>query len=834
MCEAMDCSTVLASLSRHINCLSDSNRATRKRALESIRKVLFPADTSLASDVLHDVLVELIKPLLKLVSDPVEKCRELTVGLLRQCLCHVTSPEAFLPYIIPVLEQRLGQQEILEPSEELRLECVEFMDEVIAASGKNITPYLNGIVTVLVRTIPDPYPEVKKLSCRCSSRVAKLVPEHFHMQSESLIKPLLLSISHQHARVRTEVVLCIGAVIQYGNGKSVEDVVSHFAQRLFDHSPLVREAVIQVVGNWLLDLLDRYSFHHRLLPLLLTGLMDEVPEIQAKTEALWHDVGLKYESENEKDLKDKQDFAAADPVHYPAGMERPNLGCRTLVYQNFSRIVSGLIRDLTDWVVETRIKSAQLLYVLMLNEEENITQHLSKILPGLFKACGDDEKVVGEYVVKSAELIGCFVGPDTWCPMVIHAIEAAQSHGSLMVLSGIIRGSPTNKLNPVLTDVTKTLADPKVCQLGDASVQIALVSCVHALISVTEKEHIENHSQEIFTILVTLLALSKTESVSEMAKKLLDDLGASLGLSSSGVLFETHTRATLEHLVADHEQWTRHSSERLIFDRLLMEAGPVTGSVLDLVIPVLQANLHVNKDPEVQMKFFTLLSHLVMKSEQSLGSAEKLHPYIALIVNDMLLPNCVWRAGRTAAAIRTMAVSSLWAVMQGGILNRDNLPGLINGLVKQLQSIMEDDVQMTRLVSCRVLAAILECSGSDLDQDYLHNLYPDLLKRLDDSSNEVRLVMCNVFRAYFSSFREKYEVSLYRAHLEALYRGLLVHMDDPNAEIQKAVLDVLKVAARLSPDMLLKEVDVVRLKHRTTQFCDELQDFVHSLPKPES
>ena len=63
------------------------------------------------------------------------------------------------------------------------------------------------------------------------------------------------------------------------------------AQRLFDQTPAVRAAVVQTVGNWLLDLLDRYSFHHKLIPLILTGLTDELPDIQQQADALWHDIG---------------------------------------------------------------------------------------------------------------------------------------------------------------------------------------------------------------------------------------------------------------------------------------------------------------------------------------------------------------------------------------------------------------------------------------------------------------------------------------------------------------------------------------------------------------
>lgn len=60
------------------------------------------------------------------------------------------------------------------------------------------------------------------------------------MQAESLVKPLMQTITHQHSRVRVSVIEATGVVIQYGNGKIVDDVLSHLAQRLFDDSPKVQ------------------------------------------------------------------------------------------------------------------------------------------------------------------------------------------------------------------------------------------------------------------------------------------------------------------------------------------------------------------------------------------------------------------------------------------------------------------------------------------------------------------------------------------------------------------------------------------------------------------
>ena len=67
-----------------------------------------------------------------------------------------------------------------------------------------------------------------------------------------------------------------------------------------------------------------------------------------------------------------------------------------------------------------------------------------------------------------------------------------------------------------------------------------------------------------------------------------------------------------------------------------------------------------------------------------------------------------------------------------------------------LRGTLEDDNASTRLVSCRILTKIFDTVGRSLDQDRLHNMYPDLLKRLDDSSNDNRVAMCQTFQVNFT------------------------------------------------------------------------------------
>ncbi|XP_062607964.1 dynein axonemal assembly factor 5-like [Saccostrea cucullata] len=825
-CVDQNSNAVLQGIARHINCLGEENRNTRKKALEGIKKETLLRKPALEASELQLVFSEVAKPLLKVFSDPVEKCRELSIGIFREFTNKVEKADESLPYVMPVLVQRLGQQEITEPSEEIRLMLSEFLTQIVEFSGKKLSVYLDDIIRILQRTIIDPFPDVKKESCRCTSKVAKTIPEYFHMQSESLIKPLVMTITHQHAKVRTLVVETIGDVLQYGNGKSMDNVVSHLAQRLFDDSPAVRKAVVKVVGGWLLDLPDRYSFHHKLIPLLLTGLADTQPEIVELADSLWYDAGLKYEQENEGELKDQLDFSKEKPAHYPPNVERPNLGCRVLIMRHLSKILPALMKDVTDWVVATRLKSAALLYWLLLNAEDYVTQHMAVLTSGMYRACADEERQVVKDVQKAAELVGYFVSPEVWCKMILANVKSMQSFNPLMILAAVIRGSERSTLNPYLPKIITALNDSDICYTTQVQMHSQLLNCTSAILQVCQ-EDCGLVSQQLFNLLITVL--SQNQDSRDQVNDLLDKLYKVQVMESRQELFSRHTKPLIEELKATVTMWSVHSTERLVFDTLLIECGPVVGDLLDDVVPIFVTNLDPDKDPELRLKFFSLLSRLVMNSGSTLDSCHKFGEFAVTVVRDIIVPNCLWKAGRVAGAIRTTAVSCMWALLQSGVLSKEMLSSVVEDLLTQMITTLDDDNKSTRLICCRVMTRLFDLMGAELGQDRLHNMYPDLLKRLDDSSDEVRVTVSKTFLAYFDCFENGYDVTLYRAHLEAIYKGLLVHLDDPEQKIQEAILEVLKKSGSICPTMLLQEVEEVKHKHRTSVYCNKLMEYLKGL-----
>ena len=82
----------------------------------------------------------------------------------------------------------------------------------------------------------------------------------------------------------------------------------------------------------MVTLLDRYSYFYKLLPLLLTGIEDEVPGIADKSVALFEAAGKQWEEENEQDIK-------VGPV---SRYWSPQVGCKVVLLTCYQCVFMAL------------------------------------------------------------------------------------------------------------------------------------------------------------------------------------------------------------------------------------------------------------------------------------------------------------------------------------------------------------------------------------------------------------------------------------------------------------------------------------------------------------
>ncbi|XP_037362644.1 dynein axonemal assembly factor 5 [Talpa occidentalis] len=841
--ETAEAAELSRALSRLLPGLEADSKLSRRRALEALQRALESAgpeapetDPAAAAAAFQGPWARLLLPrLLRCLTDPAEGCRALAAHLLSLGLSRAARPRDALPRLVPALAARLAGPEPTrrqppEPCEELRLALVELLGLAVRLGGPALAPHLDDAVRVLRCTLLDPFAAVRRESCECAASLARATPDHFHMQSESLISPLMQTISHQHWKVRVAVIEATGTVIQFGNGKSVDDVLSHFAQRLFDDVPQVRQAVTSVVGGWLLNLRDRYSFFHKLIPLLLSSLSDDVPEISRSATSLWEQVGLQWQQENEQDLKDKLDFASPPPAHYPFPENRPPLGCRELIFRNLSKILPAICHDITDWVVGTRVKAAQLLAVLLLHAEDHITQHLEILLRTLQHACTDEEKAVVSNCTRSAEFIGTFVSPEVFLKLILSMLKKSPSSSSLLVLAAVIRGCPREALQPHLKVIAMELTQTHICQGSEKQLYGGhLLLCVQALVAACQGD-CRDFSLQLMEVLVTIMALWGASGLGDKIQETMDSLAKVEGVDGSQGLYGKHLSPLMEWLAGSHHEWTIHSAELLQFNVVVTQSGPALGEALPHFIPILRGCLQPTRDPQMRLKLLSILSQVLLQAKETVDSQGQFHSYLDTVIKDILVPNLQWHAGRTAAAIRTAAVSCLWALISSEVLSAQQIQEVQETLMPQILTTLEEDSQMTRLMSCRIIDIFLKTSVDILDPDKFIKIYPELLKRLDDVSNEVRLVAATTLVSWLRCIRNDSGKSYYQNNIQYLYKELLIYLDDPDSTIQDAVLEVLKTGSVLFPELLVRETEAVIHKHRSPTHCEQLLQHIQALP----
>lgn len=234
---------VAAHVSRCAISLTDSEPQIRKKALESLKELLFES-SSLTPQEYGKLFRELCKPLFRRFSDPTEKCRELaqiiTKGFFQRC----NDFTAVLAYFFPCIMERIpagaaydeslkifvtnhesheaykrgraverqdkvAETVIVELSEEIRLKCCDTMDSLIRKAIEiNCCPvlhaYFEDVIMFLQIHVRDPNPEVKLMVCSTLERLA-IVPDFelgLKYYSVALVRNLLPLFRHRHAKIR--------------------------------------------------------------------------------------------------------------------------------------------------------------------------------------------------------------------------------------------------------------------------------------------------------------------------------------------------------------------------------------------------------------------------------------------------------------------------------------------------------------------------------------------------------------------------------------------------------------------------------------------------------
>eukprot|EP00798_Chlamydomonas_sp_ICE-L_P021006 gene21006-27865_t len=214
-------------------------------------------------------------------------------------------------------------------------------------------------------------------------------------------------------------------------------------------------------------------------------------------------------------------------------------------------------------------------------------------------------------------------------------------------------------------------------------------------------------------------------------------------------------------------------------------------------------------EPNLRLSALQLIDQLLedQKRCSALGGVNS-----EALLASVLLPPMVWRAGKTAAAVRFAAVTALSTLMRRALVPDDTLMSFVsNGTLLPLihQSLDEDwyvDMRLAgyvdmRLAGCGVMQQLLLAAGSKFTAEQRRAVYPELLKRLDDSSNQIRIAVCSTLVAFCTTMSPSY----CDTNSGYLAQGVVIHMDDSDAGVQEAACKVLEALAAVKSKAVATE-----------------------------
>lgn len=224
------------------------------------------------------------------------------------------------------------------------------------------------------------------------------------------------------------------------------------------------------------------------------------------------------------------------------------------------------------------------------------------------------------------------------------------------------------------------------------------------------------------------------------------------------------------------------------------------------------------RDPALRIHLLQLLERMIANDNQAkaLQGAAAQH-----LADQALLPALIWHAGKTAAAVRFAAISALSTLLAHQLLHFDQLQAMLAGdrlLPMLFQSLEEEYFVDTRLAACSATYHLLVSAGKLLTYEQCRLTYPELLKRLDDSSNTVRTSICAALRLFVDNASSSLDVG----NATYLINGMLIHMDDVDPVIQEAVCAVLESAAARRPALVNEAVSTVSHLHRSSAYTSRV------------
>nr|CAI5850053.1 unnamed protein product [Callosobruchus analis] len=131
--------------------LQSLDRKVRKQAYIEIEKFLSDPDNNFTNQELRNIFSETHMYILNGLRDKTEAVREQAIALINFLIIEkLPINDFYLTYLFPVIVERIGTVELIEDSEEIRLQLVKLLNNIITrySNTPQLKPFLNDCVII--------------------------------------------------------------------------------------------------------------------------------------------------------------------------------------------------------------------------------------------------------------------------------------------------------------------------------------------------------------------------------------------------------------------------------------------------------------------------------------------------------------------------------------------------------------------------------------------------------------------------------------------------------------------------------------------------------------
>ena len=480
-------------------------------------------------------------------------------------------------------------------------------------------------------------------------------------------------------------------------------------------------------------------------------------------------------------------------------------GKRFLILRNLTSLLDIALEEFSDFKQTNQMKTrtiSVLSYIISIAGTQIPADYFTKtggILPNLYRYI-DSEEDINTKCEECALILGNYTDQSIVLPLIIKTITEMEQNVSnqplytrIKFLSNYLSGLP-NITKENAEKVIKTLQALDIFSTVDPlyskKMLLHLFKIYAALINSLGSNCTAFH-QDLFFPLLLLCNFPETKEIEKNVISVMNQLANFCGFSKIEDLYSLEMGNVLEQFKTTYKKWTASSPDRYAFDIYVKLAGIALEKHWTEVLLIISQCCEQEKDREMQMDMILLLDKIIQQKELH----EQLKSYTSFILPEILFPSTAWRVGRPNYKIRKAAMVALVHMFQKNLIEPEEALSFFNDFMTTLKGTLDDDYDAEiRYVALHMLKEFLLKVKDVMKYDHMADMYTTILKRLDDSQDQNRILTCNILIIFMEiGIRLQMSGSIY----EYMISNSFIHLDDPNEEVRKAVSDYLSVALKL-------------------------------------